>query len=124
SGLYTLTRRESGNVAYAALATLVARRTQFHRSDLVDSISATNPVFRRADSEFRGRLTQAGLYSAPQQRRDLAVVNAVINRQSTMMAYNDCFWLVVPMFLIVLPLLLLLPREGVPSTSPDHVEVE
>ncbi len=124
SGLYTLTRRESGNVAYAALATLVARRTQFHRSDLVDSIAATNPIFRGADSEFRSRLMQAGLYSAPRQRRDLAVVNAVINRQSTMMAYNDCFWLVVPMFLIALPLLLLLPKEGVPSEGAEHAELE
>ncbi len=124
SGLYTLTRRESGNVAYAALATLVARRTQFHRSDLVDSISATNPAFRRADAQFRDALMQSGLYSAPRQRRDLAMVNAVVNRQSTMMAYNDCFWLVVPMFLIVLPLLLLLPKEGVPPGDAEAVELD
>lgn len=102
-------------MAYAALATLVARRGQFHRSDLVDSISPTNPAFRRADAEFRSALLGAGLHSAPGQRRDLAMVNALINRQSTMMAYNDCFWLVVPMFLVVLPLLFLLPKEGVPS---------
>ena len=60
--------------------------------------------------------------SAPGQRRDLAMVNALINRQSTMMAYNDCFWLVVPMFLIVLPLLFLLPKEKVPSGAAEHVE--
>jgi len=65
SSLYTLTRREAGNVAYAALATLVARREQFHRSDLVDSISATNPAFRRADAEFRNALLGAGLHCAP-----------------------------------------------------------
>jgi len=45
SSLYTLTRREAGNVDYAALATLVARRERFHRSDLVDSIATTNPTF-------------------------------------------------------------------------------
>jgi len=50
------------------------------------------------------------------------MVNALINRQSTMMAYNDCFWLVVPMFLIVLPLLFLLPKEKVPSGAAEHVE--
>jgi DHA2 family multidrug resistance protein len=120
SSLYTLTRREAGNVAYAALATLVARREQFHRSDLVDSISPTNPAFRRADAEFRSALLGAGLFSAPGQRRDLAMVNTLINRQSTMMAYNDCFWLVVPMFLIVLPLLFLLPKEGVPSGTVEQ----
>jgi DHA2 family multidrug resistance protein len=112
SRLYTLTGREAGNVAYAALATLVARREQFHRSDLVDSISATNPAFRQADAEFRNALLGAGLFSAPRQRRDLAMVNALINRQSTMMAYNDCCWLVVPMFLVVLPLLFSYQKRG------------
>jgi len=121
SGLYTLTRREAGNIAYAALATLVARRTQFHRSSLVDSFSATNPVFRQTDAEFRSALMGAGLHSAPGQRRDLAMLNTIVNRQSTMMAYNDCFWLVVPMFLVALPLLLLLPREGVPPDA-EHAE--
>jgi hypothetical protein len=48
------------------------------------------------------------------------MVNALINRQSTMMAYNDCFWLVVPMFLIVLPLLFLLPKEGIPSGTVEQ----
>ncbi|HTR63112.1 MAG TPA: hypothetical protein VMH37_15490, partial [Candidatus Binataceae bacterium] len=95
----------------------VARREQYHRSDLVDSIVATNPAFRAADAGFRSMLTGAGLPSAPGQRRDLAMVDGLINRQSTMMAYNDCFWLVVPMFIIALPLLLLLPREGVPPDA-------
>jgi DHA2 family multidrug resistance protein len=117
SSLYTLTRRESGNVAYAALATLVARRGQFHRSSLVDTISVTNPVFRQTDAQFRSALLGAGIHSEPGQRRDLAMLNSIVNRQSTMMAYNDCFWLVVPMFLVVLPLLLLLPKEGVPPGS-------
>lgn len=124
SGLYTLTRRESGNVAYAALATLLARRTQFHRADLVDSVSATNPIFRRVDAGVRGALTHAGLRIAPGQRRDLAMLNSMINRQSTMMAYNDCFWIVVPMFLVVLPLLFLLPKEGVPTGNAEQVETE
>ena len=35
SGLNTLTRREAGNIAYALLATMLARRTQFHRAMLV-----------------------------------------------------------------------------------------
>jgi hypothetical protein len=33
-----------------------------------------------------------------------------------------CFWLVVPMFLIVLPLLFLLPKEGVPSGTVEPAE--
>ena len=39
SGLNTLTRREAGNIAYALLATVLARRTQFHRAMLVGNVN-------------------------------------------------------------------------------------
>ncbi|MHB8382309.1 MAG: MFS transporter, partial [Candidatus Binataceae bacterium] len=117
SSLTTLARRVSGNVAYATLATVVARRSQFHRSILVDSISATNPAFRATDQGYRGFLTSNGLQSAPGQRRDLAMLNSMINGQSTMMAYNDSFWMLVPMLLITLPLIFLLPNRGVPEEA-------
>ncbi|MGH7779618.1 MAG: DHA2 family efflux MFS transporter permease subunit, partial [Candidatus Binataceae bacterium] len=57
SSLTTLMRRVSGNVAYAALATLVARRAQYPRSVLVDWITATKPAFRARDRGFRGFLS-------------------------------------------------------------------
>jgi MFS transporter, DHA2 family, multidrug resistance protein len=117
SSLTTLARRVSGNVAYAMLATVVARRTQFHRSMLVDSITATNPALRTTDQGYRGFLSSNGLRSAPGQRRDLAMLNAMINGQSTMMAYNDSFWMLVPMLLITLPLIFLLPNRGVPDDT-------
>jgi DHA2 family multidrug resistance protein len=117
SSLTTLMRRIAGNVAYAALATVVARRTQFHRSMLVDSITVTNPVFQTTDNGYRGFLSSNGLQSAPGQRRDIAMLNSMINGQSTMMAYNDCFWLLVPLLLVSLPLIFLLPNRGVPDDS-------
>ncbi|MGH7780322.1 MAG: hypothetical protein ACREQR_10895, partial [Candidatus Binataceae bacterium] len=84
-------------------------------SVLVDSINATNPAFRASDRGFRGFLSGYGLQSGPGQRRDIAMLNSLINGQSTMMAYNDCFWLMVPLLLTSLPLILLLPRRGVPE---------
>lgn len=117
SSLTTLMRRVSGNVAYALLATLVARRTQYHRSVLVSGVNATNPAFRSTDRGFRGFLASNGYQAEPSQRRDMAMLNSIINGQSTMMAYNDCFWLMVPMLLATIPLLLLLPRRGVPEDS-------
>src|SRR5579872_3234004 len=45
SSLNSLTRRESGNVAYAVAATILARRTQYHRSVLVDNVTGLNQAF-------------------------------------------------------------------------------
>jgi hypothetical protein len=50
------------------------------------------------------------------------MINQMVNRQATMMAYNDCFWLTVPMLAIVLPFLFLLPKSGVPVDGEVHAE--
>ena len=57
SSLFTLSRRVSGNIAYAMLATMLARCSQVHRSELVGGVSGTNPLFRSTDAQFRGVLS-------------------------------------------------------------------
>jgi MFS transporter, DHA2 family, multidrug resistance protein len=122
SSLYTLSRRVSGNIAYAMLATLLARRTQEHRSDLVDRVRGTNPLFRSTEAQFHTYLGSRGVVAASGQRPELAMLNQIVNQQSTMMAYNDCFVLMAAMLVVVLPFLFLLPKEGIPPGT--EVEVE
>jgi DHA2 family multidrug resistance protein len=121
SSLLTLTRRVSGNIAYASLATVLARRSQYHRSVLVDTVTSTNPAFQATQQQFAGFLQQS-LTAGVSNRRDVAMINSMINRQSTMMSYNDCFWLMVPMFLLATPLLLLLPKRGVPEGGEHSID--
>jgi MFS transporter, DHA2 family, multidrug resistance protein len=119
AGLYTLVRRVSGNVAYAVLATLVERRSQIHRAQLVPNISRLNSTLRQFDASANARLMAFG-YSSPTFRmRDLAMVNGIINRASTMMAYDDTYRLLAALFIIAMPLSLLLPSRGVPLETPE-----
>ena len=115
SSLYTLARRVAGNVAYAVLATMIDRRSQFHRSRLIEGVTRLDSSYLRSSADFTARLLHFGYNSAATSDRSLAMVNALVNRQSAMMAYNDVNWLVAVMALAVLPLVLLLPRK-----SPDH----
>ncbi|HUA33269.1 MAG TPA: DHA2 family efflux MFS transporter permease subunit [Candidatus Binataceae bacterium] len=122
SSLYTLSRRIAGNIAYAMLATLLARRSQEHHSDLVDVVRRTNPTFRTTDAQFQSFLGNHGIASTPGRRADLVMMNNIVSRQSTMMAYNDCFWLMVLMLAVIMPFLYLLPKEGTPSVPEAHAE--
>jgi MFS transporter, DHA2 family, multidrug resistance protein len=122
SSLFTLSRRISGNIAYAMLATMLARRSQVHRSELVSGISRTNPLFRSTDAQFRSFLGSHGIAPTPSGRSDLAMFDQILNRQATMMAYNDCFWLMAVMLIAVLPFLFLLPKTGVPQEAEAVVE--
>jgi DHA2 family multidrug resistance protein len=91
AGLYTLIRRVSGNISYAVLATLVERRTTFHRVSLI------------------------GLAS-----HNSALSVSTLNHRARMAAYTDCYTLLAWLFVLVLPLTLLLPKKGVP-TEPQSV---
>jgi MFS transporter, DHA2 family, multidrug resistance protein len=112
SGLNTLTRREAGNIAYALLATILARRTQFHRAMLVTNVSGLSNTFTRMDQGITQSLQSYGYNSAAIGGRDLSVINNMINHNAAIMAYNDCFYALVPVLLASLLLLFLLPKRG------------
>jgi DHA2 family multidrug resistance protein len=90
AGIYTLIRRVSGNVSYAVLATLVERRTIFHRAPLI-GLARHNPA-------------------SPAN---------ILNHSAKMLAYTDCYKLLAWLFVLALPLTLLLPRRGVPTEAAE-----
>ncbi len=62
SSFYTLTRRVGGNIGYALVATLVARRTQFHRVHLVEHVTDYSQSFHSFLSSAGAALrTMAGI---------------------------------------------------------------
>jgi MFS transporter, DHA2 family, multidrug resistance protein len=112
SGLYTLTRRVAGNLAYAILATIIDRRTQHHRFQLVEDVNQMNPAYLQAQQGFRSRLAQFGFSPPAASDRAVAMVNQIVNGQAQMLAYNDANWACVVLVLAVVPLVLLLPRRA------------
>jgi DHA2 family multidrug resistance protein len=122
AGLYTLVRRVSGNIAYAVLATLIERRTQIHRAQLAGNITRLNPALNQFDARSSARLMGFGYASPTFRMRDLAMVNGMVNRQATMMAYNDTYTVLAWLFVLALPLTLLLPRRGIPVEAADTTQ--
>lgn len=123
ASLYTLARRVAGNIAYAVLATMIARREQFHRTRLVEGVTSLDPYYARMHAGFTARLVQHGLNTAATSGPSLAMMNAMLNRQSLMMAYNDTNWVVAIMALVALSFVMLLPRHGLkpqPSDAASH----
>jgi hypothetical protein len=101
----------------AALATLLERRSQIHRAILRGNISNLNSATRAYTDNASSRLMSLG-YSSPTFRiRELAMANGILNRQSTMMAYDDAFTLLFWLFALTIPLTILLPRRGIPKES-------
>jgi hypothetical protein len=51
-----------------------------------------------------------------------ALLNGVVNRQATMMAYNDVSWILGLMFLATIPFALLLPGRRRISLAQKHIK--
>jgi DHA2 family multidrug resistance protein len=119
SGLYTLSRRVGGNIGYALLATIVARRGQFHRARLVGHLTPTAPAFRSAHAALAAFLAQHGVAPASAPQTALALINRLVDQQSGIMAYNDAAWFMAVLLLAGLPLLLIFPGRGAPAPTPE-----
>ncbi len=111
ASIYTLSRRVSGNLAYALLATAVERRIQFHRTVLVDNLTPVSPIFRHSGAAAAGALRMLGAQGGA--RSSVALINSMVNREASAMAFEDAFWLMVLVTTAAMPLLLLLPRARI-----------
>jgi DHA2 family multidrug resistance protein len=112
TSLYTLARRVGGNIGYALAATLVDRGEQIHRSYLVGHVNPFNPAFGQYSRAVAKMLAQAGLNSQDLYRAVYALTDKIVNRQASMMAYNDVSWVFGVLFVCTIPLVLLLPSRS------------
>ena len=82
-----------GSFGIAAIETIIARRTQFHQSRLVDHLTFTNPDYAASVRQFAtsafGRVNSS-LVDATQQAQ--AAIYRSIVQQSTIIAYDDAFY--------------------------------
>jgi DHA2 family multidrug resistance protein len=113
SSLYTLARRVGGNMGYALVATLVDRRSQLHRANLVPNITNLSPLYPNLQAGLTSYLLGRGFDPVTAHQKALALIDTTVNRQAAMLAYNDISWFFAIIFLAALPLLLFLPRRRI-----------
>jgi len=112
SSIYTLSRRIGGNIGYALVATLVSRGTQIHRTYLVDHVNEFSANFLHFQAQAIEKLYRGGVNPAAIKQIFYALVNSLVNRQASMLAYNDVSWILGLLFLATIPFILLLPGHA------------
>lgn len=122
SGLFTLSQRVSGNLAYAVLATMLARNTQIRRSSLIHNLSYLKGPYLRMHARLTARLLERGQSGmTPHVSIDTAnhhatiMVNHMVNAQATMLAYNDIYWFLLKMLFVALIVLWFAPKNAFPK---------
>jgi DHA2 family multidrug resistance protein len=97
-----------GGFGIAAIETIVARRSQFHQSRLVDKLLETNADYtsnlhQLSTNVFGG----TGSLSDATQHAQAFILRGV-QQQATTMSYTDAFWVLSILCLCVMPLVFLM----------------
>jgi DHA2 family multidrug resistance protein len=112
TGFYNLTRQLGGSIGVAVLTFILTQREAFHRAMLVSRINpldaAANDRIHAMTAMFLSKTQDASLAHA----QAMKMIDGIVNIQSSLLSFEDMFWLVGMIFIISLPLLLLLGKGG------------
>ena len=111
TGLYSVVRQVFGSIGIAAAATLLTRGENWNRALLVKNITVnrnvTNELLRNLSSYFY----LLGIDQTGAEHRAAKVVEGIVMRQSSMLAFNHVYFLVAVLFLISIPLVFLIKDD-------------
>ncbi len=92
SGLYNLLRNVGGSIGISLVNTIVARHEQVHRSEMLHSLQATNPVAENRLSVLHNYVaSHQALGSAGSSSAALQMLNNTLHSQARLWAYVDDF---------------------------------
>ena len=110
SSLINLFRNLGGSFGVAFVATMLARRSQFHQSVLGAHISAYDPAATSTLRDITGKLIAAGVPAGDALPQAQALIYATVQKQSALLAALDVFWLLCLLALVAVPLVLLIKK--------------
>ena len=91
SGLFNMMRNLGGSIGIALLSALLVVRERLHSNRLGEAVSAYNPLTQQRLDALTAKFTAAGsdAYTAGEQA--VLALDALVRREATLMAFNDCF---------------------------------
>jgi DHA2 family multidrug resistance protein len=110
SGLMNLARNIGGSVGISFVTTMLDRRTQKHLTDLMSHLTSANAQFQATVRAIAQSLMAHGTSPADAQQQAYGVLQGMVQRQATMLAYIDNFYLLGFVILAMVPMVFLMKK--------------
>lgn len=111
AALNNMMRQLGGSFGLAIVNTYLTQRNAVHRSDLVTDLTIDNPLTTKRIADYTGYFISKGANTIEAHRKALKVLDMNVNRQSSLMSFDDAYLLIGLVFLCSLPLLLLASKR-------------
>jgi DHA2 family multidrug resistance protein len=112
TSIFNLMRNLGGSIGIAVVTTLVFRNQQTNTSTLAAHITPGNPQTQTTLEMLRRLFVSQGADAATANRRAYAAIFGMVQRQAAMIAFNQTYWLLATLFLLMLPLVALLRKPS------------
>lgn len=110
SALFNQLRYLGGSFADAIFATLIQHRQQFHYERLRQDVSLYNEAAYQRLQEMTEYFTSQGADLATAKQQAIAAIANIVQQQATVMAIDDCFYLLGMLILLGSTTLLLMKK--------------
>jgi DHA2 family multidrug resistance protein len=110
TAIFNLLRNLGGSFGVAFITTMLARRAQFHQGHLVEHLTAFDRNFQEAVPRISQLMQGRGFFPQISDQGGLGVIYHQVIRQASMLSFNDAFYLLSVMMMLVLPLVLLMKK--------------
>jgi DHA2 family multidrug resistance protein len=111
SGLMNLARNIGGSVGISVVTTMLDRRTQAHLNYLSGRVSASNPAFQSMLKGATQTMRAHGSSGPYATQQAYALIQGTLQRQATMLAYIDNFWLLGFAIVLMIPTVFLMKKS-------------
>lgn len=123
AGLYNVVRQVFGSIGIAMAATTLTGGIARYHDVLAMHVTMYDSGTRAWLATVAAAVRSAGTDAYTATRRALALLDAEVTQQASVLSYNHVFALITLLFLVALPLVLLL-RKGTPPDEPGEIIVE
>jgi DHA2 family multidrug resistance protein len=118
TGIYNLLRNLGGSFGVAIVTTLLARRTQLHQVHLIEHLTPFERNFQLALPQISRILQGRGFIPSLQNQESWGLIYNQLIRQASMLSFNDAFYLLSIIMMLILPLVLLMKKGEAHGPGP------
>jgi len=108
SGLYNMVRQVFGTVGIALAATFLTRGETFYHAVLSEHVNAFGDVGPASVQQLSSFLSSQGLNASGTEMEVLKLLDGLVTRQASMLAYNHVYFLIALVYLVSIPLVVLI----------------
>jgi DHA2 family multidrug resistance protein len=121
TGMMNLFRNIGGSGGIAMVTTVLARRQQFHQQVLVSHLTPMDTSYNSMLHNTAATIASQGATAADAAAQAQGVLYGVVQKNSSMLAVADTFWLLAVVFLALIPIVFFLRKTKPPE---GHIMME